>query len=232
MAPYVLLIEGRRTGSRSWAPELKKNGYSMTKTYTRRGSEAQLANITPDLIIVDNRFLRFDPVRFCQSLRDEGNQVPLLLIVKEENDVEKVPEIDIYLREPFTARKLVNRLERLLPPPSEKVITRGDITLDIEQRTVNHGHSNQRLTPKQASLLEVFMRHAGQVLARPFLMKQVWNTDFVEDTRTLEVHVHWLRRAIEKDPSRPVYLTTVRGIGYRFDVPPSAQSEDGEPEKT
>lgn len=224
MAPHVLLIEGRRTGSRSWAPELKKNGYSMTRTYTRRDSEAQLGSITPDLILIDNRFLRFDPIRFCHSLRDEGNQVPMVLIVKEDNDVDKVAGIDVYLEEPFTARKLINRIERLLPPPSEKVITRGELTLDIEQRTVSHGHSNQRLTPKQASLLEVFMRHTGQVLPRPFLMKQVWETDFVEDTRTLEVHVHWLRRAIEKDPSRPVYLTTVRGIGYRFDVPPTDES--------
>lgn len=224
MAPHVLLIEGRKTGS--WAPELKKNGYSMTRTSTRRDSEAQLGNITPDLIVIDNRFLRFDPIRFCHSLRDEGNQVPMLLIIKEDSEIEKVPEVDIYLEEPFTSRKLLNRVERLLRPPGEKVITRGDLTLDIEKRTVSHGHSNQRLTPKQASLLEVFMRHTGQVLPRPFLMKQVWETDFVEDTRTLEVHVHWLRRAIEKDPSRPMYLTTVRGIGYRFDVPTFTQSED------
>jgi DNA-binding response OmpR family regulator len=203
----------------------------MTRSYTRRDSEAQLGNITPDLILIDNRFLRFDPIRFCRSLREEGSKVPMLLIVKEENDVEKVSGIDIYLKEPFTARKLVNRIDRLLPPPSEKVITRGNLTLDIEQRTVSHGHSNQRLTPKQARLLEVFMRHTGQVLPRPFLMKQVWETDFVEDTRTLEVHVHWLRRAIENDPSRPMYLTTVRGIGYRFDIPASAQPGDVDSEK-
>jgi DNA-binding response OmpR family regulator len=181
--------------------------------------------------LIDNRFLRFDPIRFCHSLRDEGNTVPMLLIIQEDSDIEKIPQIDIYLEEPFTARKLVNRIERLLPPPSEKVITRGSLTLDIEQRTVSHGHSNQRLTPKQASLLEVFMKHTGQVLPRPFLMKQVWETDFVEDTRTLEVHVHWLRRAIEKDPSRPMYLTTVRGVGYRFDIPSSAQAEDVDPEE-
>jgi DNA-binding response OmpR family regulator len=203
----------------------------MTRTYTRRDSETQLGSITPDLILIDNRFLRFDPIRFCHSLRDEGNTVPMLLIIQEDSDIEKIPQIDIYLEEPFTARKLVNRIERLLPPPSEKVITRGSLTLDIEQRTVSHGHSNQRLTPKQASLLEVFMKHTGQVLPRPFLMKQVWETDFVEDTRTLEVHVHWLRRAIEKDPSRPMYLTTVRGVGYRFDIPSSAQAEDVDPEE-
>lgn len=191
----------------------------MTKTYTRRETQAQLQSLTPDLIVIDNRFLRFDPIRFFKSAREDGCEVPFLLIVKEGKKLERGTGIDILLREPFTARKLLNRVKRLLPTTSERVLQVGDVTLDLQQRTVSHGRSNQRLTPKQAHLLEVLMRHHGQVLSRSFLMKQVWNTDFVGDTRTLEVHIHWLRRAIEKTPSNPVYLTTLRGVGYRFGIP-------------
>ena len=86
---------------------------------------------------------------------------------------------------------------------------------------MTRGQQQHRLTPRQTALLAVFMRNPGRVLTRARLMREVWDTDFVDDTRTLEVHVHWLRKAIEKDPSHPVYLVTVRRLGYRFDVPPA-----------
>lgn len=230
MPQYILLVEGRRCGRRSWAPALKKRGYSVTKTYTRRETQAQLQSLTPDLIVVDSRFLRFDPIRFFRSVREDENEVPFILILKEGKKFERGTGINIQLREPFTARKLLNRVKRLLPTTSERVLKVGDIALDLQQRTVSQGGSNHRLTPKQAHLLEVLMRHPGQVLSRSFLMKQVWNTDFVGDTRTLEVHIHWLRRAIEEDSSNPIYLTTLRGVGYRFGVPSEEKDEDSEAE--
>lgn len=76
-----------------------------------------------------------------------------------------------------------------------------------------------RLTPKECALLQAFMNNGGKVLTRKFLMKKVWDTDWMEDTRTLDVHVRWLREKIEDNPSKPVYLRTVRGVGYRFEVP-------------
>jgi DNA-binding response OmpR family regulator len=221
MLPHILLIEGRSTGRRSWGPKLMEKGYAVTTVYTRRESQTQLESILPDLAVIDTRFLRFDAFRFCEALRDEWGDLPLLLILSHGEEMVRGVGVDIYLREPFTFRKLFNRVKRLLPAQSEKVLRVGEFALDLEQRTVTGASFSRRLTPKQANLLEVFLRHPGQVLPRSYLMKEVWNTDFVDDTRTLEVHVHWLRRAIEKEPSRPVYLTTVRGIGYRFDVPQS-----------
>ncbi|MBN1179477.1 MAG: response regulator transcription factor [Anaerolineae bacterium] len=215
----ILLIEGHSLGQRSWAPTLLDKGYAVSVAHTRRDSQARLGSASPSLIIVDSRALRFDALRFCNGLRSDGNDVPLLLIVPEGAEVVQDASVDVCIREPFTSRKLLNRVKRLLPAQSDKVLEVGGVALDLEQRVVNGPTINQRLTPKQARLLEIFMRHPGQVLTRSFLMKQIWETDFVEDTRTLEVHIHWLRRAIEANPARPVYLTTVRGVGYRFDVP-------------
>ena len=218
MGPQILLIEGRRAKGLSCAPLLEKKGYQVVRVHTRRNANAWLKEKTPDLMIVDARFLRFNPYRFCQSLRANGNRVPLLLILPEEaNDPDS--GATIVLRGQPTPRRLLNRVKRLLPTLGGKLLRAGDLVLDLKHRTVSRGERSHRLTPKQARLLETFINNQGRVLTRAFLMKEVWNTDYVDDTRTLEVHIHWLRRAIEEDPSNPVYLTTVRGVGYRFDVP-------------
>ena len=98
----------------------------------------------------------------------------------------------------------------------------GDFCLDLNRREVIKNGNAHKLTPKQCALLKTFIEHSGQVLSRRFLMQQVWHTEYLGDTRTLEVHVSWLRRVIEDDPRHPTYLRTVRGLGYRFDV------QDGE----
>lgn len=219
MAPHILLVEGRRTGTRSWEPVLSDKGYKITRTYIRRETQKGLKNSTPDLIILDNRFLRFDPHRFCRDLREVGDDTRVLMILDKDDKKESDAGVNVYLREPFTARKLLNRVARLLPSQNDETLEVGDLVLNLQRRTVTRGRTNHRLTPKQASLLEVFMRHPGEVLSRAFLMKEVWNTDFVGDTRTLDVHIHWLRRAIEQDPSNPEHITTIRCVGYRFDIP-------------
>ncbi|HHS97058.1 MAG TPA: response regulator transcription factor [Chloroflexi bacterium] len=232
MSPYILLVEGRKTGRRSWAPTLSEKGYSVIKAHTRREALLQLRQTAPDLVVLDGRHLRFDVYRFSRTVRADGHQIPILLIVPSDWEVERGSGVNVHLREPFTARKLLNRIGRLLPSFSDNVLQVGDLVLDLQQRTVTRGSLNHRLTPKQARLLEVFMRHPGRVLTRRFLMEQVWETDFVEDTRTLEVHVHWLRKAIEDDPAHPVFLTTVRRVGYRFEIPPQTPPGTTESETT
>jgi DNA-binding response OmpR family regulator len=123
-----------------------------------------------------------------------------------------------YLRYPISAKKLINRISRLLPAPEDDVLQVGDVVLNVTQRCVLQGNRESHLTPRQARLLEVLMRHPGEILTRAFLMKQVWDTDYLGDTRTLDVHVHWVRKAIEEDPSSPFHLRTVRQVGYRFEA--------------
>ena len=123
------------------------------------------------------------------------------------------------LQMPFTSRKVMNRVQKLLGCREGLVFRAGRLGLNLETRCVFWADKVYRLTPKQAKLLEVFMRHKGRTLTRKYLMEKVWDTDFVEDTRTLDVHVRWLRERIEDQPGSPVYLRTVRGIGYRFGLP-------------
>lgn len=99
-----------------------------------------------------------------------------------------------------------------------QVLTVDDLRLNLGTRELQNGHGVVRLTPKECQLLATFMRHQSQVLSHKFLMKEVWETDYVGDTRTLQVHVCWLRRKIEENPRRPSRLRTVRGVGYRFDT--------------
>lgn len=95
-------------------------------------------------------------------------------------------------------------------------LTVGDLALYLDERRLQKGNRTERLTPKEARLLEAFMSNGDEVLTRKYLMKEVWDTDYLGDTRTLDVHIRWLRQKIEDDPSRPRYLRTVRGVGYQF----------------
>ena len=115
--------------------------------------------------------------------------------------------------------KLINRISWLLPAPDSEVLVRGELVFNLKRCSVVRGERESHLTPKQAELLELLMRHTGEVLTRKFIMRRVWDTDFLDDTRTLDVHIHWLRKAIELDTGSPEYLHTVRGVGYSFHVP-------------
>lgn len=105
---------------------------------------------------------------------------------------------------------------RKAPSKQEDNLVCGDISLDVKRRTLVKGAKTYQLTPKECRLLEVLMLHTGQILSRKDLMLQVWETDYLDDTRTLDVHIHWVRKKIEKDPKHPEYLRTMRGVGYWF----------------
>jgi DNA-binding response OmpR family regulator len=134
---------------------------------------------------------------------------------------------DVLLFQPFTARKLINAIERLLQVKnSDDVIVCGPLAVNLAQRVLIANGSETQLTPKLAQLVETFFRHPGETLDRKQLMEQVWHTNYLGDTRTLDVHVRWIRRAIETDPGNPRYLKTVRGVGYRLEVPELAPTLD------
>ncbi len=122
---------------------------------------------------------------------------------------------------PFSNNELLGKLDALLSGEQWGILRVGELALDVKTRRVQRqGSEAQQLTPKQALLLEVFMCYPERTLSRKFLMEAIWETDYIEDTRTLDVHVRWIREHIEQNPSRPRYLRTVRGVGYRFGVPP------------
>jgi DNA-binding response OmpR family regulator len=159
-----------------------------------------------------------------QAFQPHCEYLPIILLISEDMDPDPAFErltCGNVLRMPFTARKVTNRVRKLLDSRHGDMLQRGDLSLNLGTRCVYKGRIFHRLTPRQSKLLEVFMRHPNQTLTRRFLMENVWDTDYMGDTRTLDVHVRWIRERIEDDPSEPKYLRTVRGIGYRFGIPDS-----------
>ena len=121
---------------------------------------------------------------------------------------------------PFTSRKLLYRIKKVAEQLTSREIRVGPLALDPDTRTLRKSKAALPLRPKEAALLKLFMENAGRVLSRQEIMKKVWETDYIGDTRTLSVHVRWLRQKIEDDPNTPRFLRTVRGVGYRFEKQP------------
>lgn len=214
----ILLVEGRKPAADRLAPVLERE-YELTTARTRRGALAKIEETEPAVVVLDSPSLRFSQRRFCDTLQNCDCDIPVLLLWDEQDEIDQDVGARAHLQYPFSAQKLMNRISWLLPAPDSEVLQVADLILNLKRRSVVRGNRESHLTPKQAHLLELFMRHPGDVLTREFLMKRVWETDFTDDTRTLDVHIHWVRKAIEEDTGSPNYLHTVRGVGYRFDVP-------------
>ena len=214
----LLLIEGKHADHPTFTPALRKKGFVVELASSGSEALARLADgFAPDLIVVNAATLRTSGKRICQSLREKTVSLPILLILDEDREVEKM-EADVLLSLPFTAQKLVNRIRHLLPGDGKDSIHAGPIRLDIDRRMVRCLGKQSRLTPRLVYLLKALIEHRGEVIERKVLFSQVWETNYTDDTRTLDVHISWLRQAIEADPDVPQFLKTIRGVGYRLDV--------------
>jgi two-component system, OmpR family, phosphate regulon response regulator PhoB len=215
----ILLVEGARPAS-SLAPALAGRGYLVVRASNSKEALSRVRTDGPALAVVNATSLHTDGLRICGDLKDATDEVPVVLIVRAGTDPEKITCADSILVRPFTARKLLNRIERILPDSMGEVLHVGDFSLNPESRSLRVGKTEYHLTPMKARLLELFMRHPGEVLSREYLMKHVWRTEYAGDTRTVEVHIRWLRQIIEADANHPCLLQTIRGVGYRFNVAP------------
>jgi len=213
----LLVIEGRHAEIPSFAADLQKKGFDIV--LAQNGSEAvsKLKQTNPTLVIVNAPSLRSTGIRICLSLRKKDAKVPIILIVESEKPVDK-DLADSILILPFTVQKLVNRVKALMPGDGNNIVSAGPIRLDLENRRVRSLGKNTKLTPRLITLLQLLMDKHGEVVEREALFKKVWETNYTGDTRTLDVHISWLRRAIELDPDDPKFLKTIRGVGYRLDV--------------
>jgi DNA-binding response OmpR family regulator len=232
MKARILLIEGKRAERPSFLGGLTKKGFDVNSVPNGAAAVAHLSENLPNLVVVDAASMRTSGKRICQSIRQHAPGVPLVLILEEGAAAgpEKV-EVEAFLVEPFTLQKLVNRIRPLLPSESKSLVSAGPIQLDTEQRLVRCENRQSRLTPRLVTLLKILMDHPGELIDRKDLFRQVWDTAYTVDTRTLDVHISWLRQAIEEDPRRPKYIKTIRGMGYRLDLeggqrPPTEQPQD------
>jgi DNA-binding response OmpR family regulator len=213
----LLCIEPAANPQTSLRSDLEKRGYYVSVLFNDRAALKRIETDDIQLVIVNALAARSLGEETCRTLRWRGVDLPILLLLPEGDKAAAASQADIVLVKPFTIRKVINRIKKLIAEPSAHILQVGDVQLNCRTRLARRGKGPpQKLTPKQAKLLETLMRRAGQVLTRRFLMKQVWQTDYMGDTRTLDVHIRWVREKIEPNPSKPIYLTTKRRVGYRF----------------
>lgn len=221
MAPtkaQLLVIEGKRADRPSFVAGLLKKGFLVTSASSGSKALALVAETRPDLVVVDAASMRTSGKRICRSLRQNLPGVPILLIQDENSPTQELDDVDIVLTLPFTLQKLLNRIKPFLPVEKKNVLIVGPFQLDVDQRWARCEDRQVMLTPRLATLLKILMERAGEVIPREALFCEVWETEYTGDTRTLDVHISWLRQAVEVDPHHPRYIKTVRGLGYRLDV--------------
>ena len=179
-----------------------------------------------DLVILDLMLPQINGLDICRLLRHQGNQLPILILSAKGSETDRVLGLEVgaddYLTKPFSMRELVARCrallrrQRLVGVPQLAMLQFKEITLYPQEcRVVDRGQE-VNLSPKEFRLLELFMNHPRRVWSREHLLDQVWGVDFVGDSKTVDVHIRWLREKLELDPSHPEYIITVRGFGYRF----------------
>lgn len=213
----VLIIEGRHADFPSFTISLQKKGFDVRAVKTGTKALTLLTDVKPNILVVNAASMRSTGVRICKSIRDVAPDLPLILLLAPEKKVSE-ETATVILKHPFTIQKLTNRIKPLLPGEGENILAVGAIRLDLDRNRVRCLGQNTRLTPRLMILLKALMKHPGEVIEREELFKEVWDTEYTGDTRTLDVHISWLRRAIEPDPTQPKLLRTIRGVGYRLDI--------------
>lgn len=196
----------------------------LTKQYTtyhRRSGKQGIESATThqaDIIVLDAVSLGTHGTRICKTLKTALPDTPIIHIYDAgKKQIKSIA--DMILHPPLTARTLINSIEHLITKKDTTRLRCGIFALDIERRILMVDGVESVLTPIQATIIEIFLRHPNEDLSREWLTKAIWDTEFTGDTRTLSVHIRHLRQVIEENASKPHHLLTVRGIGYRLHVP-------------
>jgi len=214
----ILWAGKRRADIPTFVPDLEAKGYKVTFVSTGKDALERLTKRKPDVMVVDGASMRTTGSRICKSVQAKHPSVPIILI----NSVDNLPtnEIvaDVQLIHPFTIRKLENRIIPFSPGDGKETIKIGPIHLDMDRQVIRCNGKEEHVTPRMAELLKMMIKSKGVVLDRKKMFSKIWKTDYTEDTRSLDVHINWLRKIIEKDPDNPKLILTVRGKGYKLDL--------------
>ena len=229
----VLVVEDEELIREMLVLALEGEGYEVdTATDGRlaveqlQGFDANNHEATFDLVILDLMLPQINGLDICRLVRHQGNPVPILMLSAKGSETDRVLGLEVgaddYLSKPFSMRELVARCrallrrQRLITTTEPPVLNYKEITLYPQECRVLVRGGEVNLSPKEFRLLELFMSYTRRVWSREQLLDQVWGPDFVGDSKTVDVHIRWLREKLEQEPSRPEYIVTVRGFGYRF----------------
>ncbi|MFG6148297.1 response regulator transcription factor [Halobacillus sp. B23F22_1] len=230
MNQKILIVDDEESIVTLLKYNIDQAGYETEVAYT--GSEAleKASTTTYDMIVLDVMLPEMDGMEVCKQLRQKQVQTPILMLTAKDDEFDKVLGLELgaddYLTKPFSPREVVARikaiLRRMVREPAEdtpQTIQIADLTIYPEQYEATIKEEPLVFTPKEFELLYYLAQNIGRVLSRDQLLSAVWNYDFAGDTRIVDVHVSHLREKIEPDTKKPVYIKTIRGLGYKMEVP-------------
>lgn len=224
MSLRILLVEKDVTTTDLLVPSLERKGYRVTVARTQRQAMSRIRTSRPDLLVLDVASFGSNGYKVAESVRSRSDYTPTILLLPEGH-ASAGSSAEAFMTPPFTSRKLLYRVKKVSQHLTRREVRAAHLTLDPDTKILHKRDEEVKLRPKEAALLAYFMSNPGKVLSRQEIMKEVWETDYFGDTRTLSVHVRWLREKVEENPNKPRILRTVRGVGYRFEVP--AKDSDG-----
>jgi two-component system response regulator RegX3 len=222
----VLVVEDEESISEALAFLLEREGYEVAVAATGDAALEEYDRAGADLVLLDLMLPGLSGTEVCRALRQRSN-VPVIMVTAKDSEVDKVVGLELgaddYITKPYSSRELVARVRAVLRRGQEAaelaqaILEAGPVRMDVERHVVTVDGESVRLPLKEFELLELLLRNTGRVLTRSTLIDRVWGSDYVGDTKTLDVHVKRLRAKIEPDPGAPRFLVTVRGLGYKFE---------------
>ena len=232
MAEKILIVEDELTLQETLAYNLKHQGYEVVTASDGPSAIAQTKATHPDLILLDIMLPGMDGFEVCRILRKEFT-TPILMLTARDDEIDRVVGLEVgaddYLTKPFSMRELIARVKAMLrrlhmiqetsasPAGEKRPLVFDNLLIDAKRREVKFNGSILTLSPKEFELLTFLAANQGRMLTRKYILETVWGWEYIGDSRTVDVHIRWLREKIELDPTKPKRIITVRGAGYRFE---------------
>jgi len=222
----VLVVEDEQSYSEALSYMLRKEGFEVAVAEDGADALKEFDRNGADIVLLDLMLPGIPGTEVCRQIRSSSS-VPVIMVSAKDDEVDKVVGLELgaddYVTKPYSPRELVARIRAVLrrgqePDLAPATLEAGPVRMDVERHVVTVDGNEQRLPLKEFELLEMFLRNPGRVLTRGQLIDRVWGSDYVGDTKTLDVHVKRLRAKLEPDPSEPKFLVTVRGLGYKLDL--------------
>lgn len=226
----ILIVEDEQSIRTLLDYNLRQENYDTIMVADGEEAIHKVTSENPDLILLDLMLPKMDGVEVCKALRDNGIDIPIIMLTAKGDELDKVQGLEMgaddYMTKPFSPREVVARVKAVLrrskdrsnnATDSAKLLKSGALTIDLDRYQAYLNGAELEFTPKEFELLVFFIQNKNRALTRDQLLSAVWNYDFVGDTRIVDVHVSHLREKIEENTKKPIFIKTVRGIGYKFE---------------